>query len=78
MASGKRARLERLLRELDAHDVQRCAMVYIPWHTSQADYDTACAMVIAKHSHSPRIVVILPGKAPTSEQWAQWTTTIEG
>jgi hypothetical protein len=42
MASGSRRRLERLLRKLDAHDVQRCAVVHIPWHTSQADYDTAC------------------------------------
>ena len=78
MASGSRRRLERLLRKLDAHDVQRCAVVHIPWHTSQADYDTACAMAIAEQSHSPRVVVILPGKAPTTALWAQWATAIEG
>jgi hypothetical protein len=77
MASDKRRRLERLLRELDAHDGQRCAVVHIPWHTSQADYDTACAMAIAEQSRSPRVAVFLPGKAPTSELWVQWVTTIK-
>ena len=78
MASGSRRWLERLLRKLDAHDVQRCAVVHIPWHTSQADYDTACAMAIAEQARSPRTVVIAPGKAPTSELWAQWANEVKG
>jgi hypothetical protein len=59
-------------------DAQRCAVVHIPWHTSQADYDTACAMAIAERAHSPRVAVFLPGKAPTAALWAQWATAIEG
>ena len=75
---GRRiARLEMLLHRADVN-VQRYAVVHIPWNTSQADYDTACAMAIAEQARSPRTVVIAPGKAPTSELWAQWANEVKG
>jgi hypothetical protein len=75
--SRRISRLELLLHRADV-DADGCAVVHIPWNTAQADYDTACAMAIAEQSHSPRVVAILPGKAPTAALWAQWATAIEG
>jgi hypothetical protein len=74
--SRRIARLEVLLHRADV-DADGCAVVHIPWNTSQADYDTACAMAVAEQSRRPRVAVFLPGKAPTSELWVQWVTTIK-